>query len=120
MMFPVLLLLLSTAFTCQASSQKVLVLLDDLKTRSTHSLYFNDLISRGYEISFKSASDKKLQLKDWDEWLYDKIVLLAPTATGGQGALIRQPFQAVPSHFGRLLNMEHYDSFEDTKYQRPS
>lgn len=99
MMFPVLLLLLSTVLPCQASSQKVLVLLDDLKTRSTHSLYFNDLISKGCEISFKSASDKKLQLKDWDEWLYDKIVLFAPTATGGQGAFNRQLFQAVPSSF---------------------
>lgn len=82
MMLPILLLLLTTAFTCQASSQSVLVLLDDPKIRSTHSMYFNDLISRGHEISFKSASDKKLQLKDWDEWLYDKIVIFAPTATG--------------------------------------
>lgn len=98
-MFPLLLLLLSTVFTCQASSQKVLVLLDDSKIRSTHSLYFNDVISRGYEISFQTASNRKLQLKDWDEWLYDKIILFAPTATGGQGAFNCQPFQAVPSNF---------------------
>lgn len=88
-MLPVLLLLLSTAFTCQASSEKLLVLVDDLKVRSTHSIYFSDLISRGYEISFKSVNDKKLQLKDWDEWLYDKVILFAPTATGGQSACIR-------------------------------
>ncbi len=82
MIRPVLFLLLAAALTCRASEQKVLVLLDDPLIRSTHSLFFSDLSSRGYEISFKSASDRKLQLKDWDEWLYQKVIVFAPSATG--------------------------------------
>ena len=82
MITPVFILLISAALTCQASTQKVLVLLDDPLIRSTHSLYFSDLTSRGYDIFFKSASDRKLQLKDWDEWLYEKLIIFAPSATG--------------------------------------
>ena len=82
MITPVFILLICAVLTFQASAQKVLVLVDDPLLRSTHSLYFSDLTSRGYDIAFKSASDRKLQLKDWDDWLYDKIVIFAPSATG--------------------------------------
>lgn len=84
MTFPIFLLLLSAAFVRQGMAEKALVILDDPLIQGTHSLYFGDLISRGYEISFKSASDRKLQLKDWDEWLFDKIILFAPSASGRQ------------------------------------
>jgi hypothetical protein len=73
----------------QAASDKVLVLLDDPLVLNTHSQYFSDLIHRGYDLSFRSASDKKLHVKDWDEWLYDKLILFAPTAEGKSSVLLK-------------------------------
>ena len=77
-----LLLLVSTAVCTHAFSDSVLVLVDDPFIRHTHSLYFGDLASRGYSLTFRAAGDKKLQLRDWDQWMYDKIIIFAPTAAG--------------------------------------
>ena len=76
------LLLLCAVICSNASSESVLVLFDDPLIRHTHSLYFGDLTSRGYSLTFRAAGDKKLQLRNWDEWMYDKIIIFAPTAAG--------------------------------------
>jgi oligosaccharyltransferase complex subunit beta len=60
-----------------AASQKVLVLLEGLDLQESHSEFFGGLSSRGYQLDFKQISDKKLQLKNWDEWLYDKVIIFA-------------------------------------------
>ena len=81
-------LLAGSAIAVQTAGKSVLVLVDDPLIRHTHSLYFADLASRGYELTFRAAGDKKLQLRDWDEWLYDKLVIFAPSATGACFGLI--------------------------------
>lgn len=77
-----LFLLLIAAIISRAAADKILVVVDDPLIRNTHSQYFSDLIGRGHDVAIRSAGDKKLQLKDWDEWLYDKLVLFAPRADG--------------------------------------
>ncbi len=62
---------------------KVLVLQDDPLIRSTHSRYFRELHSQGHSVTIKSVTDSNLKLRDWDDWLYDKLVIFAPRATGG-------------------------------------
>ncbi|GAB4821924.1 hypothetical protein N2152v2_008970 [Parachlorella kessleri] len=60
-----------------AASQRVLVLLESLDLQQSHSEFFGGLSSRGYQLDFKQVSDKMLQLRDWDTWLYDKVIIFA-------------------------------------------
>ena len=78
----IVLLLLSAFIPAHASNERVLVLVDDPFIRHTHSVYFGDLTSRGYSLTFRAAADKKLQLRDWDEWMFEKLIIFAPTVTG--------------------------------------
>ena len=73
--------LLSVNFA-QASEKKVLVILEDLQVKSTHSILFGHLRQLGYQLEYKAADDKKLQIRDWDSWLYDKIICFAAAVPG--------------------------------------
>ncbi|KAL5562610.1 hypothetical protein UlMin_032357 [Ulmus minor] len=81
-----LLLTLILPFLCNSFSperptdQRVLVLLDDLALKSSHSLFFNSLQSRGFELDFKLADDPKIGLQRYGQYLYDALILFAPTA----------------------------------------
>lgn len=92
-------LLLAAALLCasaagQAAEQKVLVLLDDPALEQSHSVFLKSLESRGYQVSIKPITDKALQLKSWDDWLFDKLIifgsskgeLLAPAASAQRSA----------------------------------
>ena len=73
------------AALCSTSfAAKVLVLQDDPLIRSTHSRYFRDLHSQGHTVTIKSVTDSTLKLRDWDDWLYDKLIIFAPSATGSK------------------------------------
>ena len=73
------------ALCCKALAAKVLVLQDDPLIRSTHSRYFRELQSQGHTITIKSVTDSNLKLKDWDDWMYDKLVMFTPSVTGREG-----------------------------------
>jgi len=55
-------------------------LLDDLALQSSHSLFFDSLSSRGYALDFKLADDPKIGLKRYGQYLYDGLILFAPSA----------------------------------------
>lgn len=59
---------------------RVLVLLGELSYRDSHSLFFGDLESRGYKLTYLRFDDSDLALSKYGEWLYDHIVLFAPKA----------------------------------------
>lgn len=62
------------------SDQNILVLLDDgLKTKSTHSLFFQSLRDRGYQLDIRSAEDPSLALQEYGRYLYDAAIILAPS-----------------------------------------
>ena len=61
---------------------KVLVLLEDLAIRNTHSEYFQGLTQAGNSLDFKLAESKGLRLREWDDWLYDKLIVFAPSVAG--------------------------------------
>ncbi|XP_047311761.1 dolichyl-diphosphooligosaccharide--protein glycosyltransferase 48 kDa subunit-like [Impatiens glandulifera] len=62
------------------TDRRILVLLDDFAVKSSHSLYFNSLRTRGYELDFKLADDPKIALQRYGQYLYDGLVLFAPKA----------------------------------------
>lgn len=90
-----LLTLAVLAALCSRSlAAKVLVLQDDPLIRSTHSRYFRELHSQGHTVTIKSVTDSNLKLKDWDDWMYDKLVMFTPSATGRECTLM--PVMSLP------------------------
>ena len=57
------------------AEKRVLVLLNDKEMETTHGIFLKGLSARGYAVDVKAITDKSLQLKSWDEWLYDKLVI---------------------------------------------
>ena len=69
--------LLAGAAAAGPSGQRVLVLLNDADAmRTSHARFLADLEGRGYSLDVRAIDDSSLQLKRWDEWLYDKAVVL--------------------------------------------
>ena len=77
-----LLLAIAGARAQSLPEKEVLVLLEDLSLRASHSIFFGDLRSQGFNLHFRSASDKGLKLRDWDDWLYGKLVVFASALPG--------------------------------------
>ena len=65
--------------TSAALKPRTLVLLDDWSLRDTHSIFFRGLRDRGYELTFKLASDATLKLTKYGEFLHDNLLIFAPT-----------------------------------------
>lgn len=61
------------------SGKKTLVLLDNLAIKDTHSIFFSDLTSRGFQLTFKMADDSSLALSKYGEYLYDHLIIFAPS-----------------------------------------
>ncbi|KAK7264321.1 hypothetical protein RJT34_31928 [Clitoria ternatea] len=61
------------------SDRRVLVLLDDFAVKSSHSLFFNSLKSRGFDLHFHLADDPKIALQRYGQYLFDALILFSPT-----------------------------------------
>lgn len=61
------------------SGKKTLVLLENLSIKDTHSIFFDDLTSRGFQLVFKMADDSSLALSKYGEYLYDHLIIFAPS-----------------------------------------
>ncbi|XP_076651862.1 dolichyl-diphosphooligosaccharide--protein glycosyltransferase non-catalytic subunit Ost48 [Halictus rubicundus] len=64
-----------------------LVLLDNLAIRETHSMFFKSLQDSGYTLTFKLADDANLLLTKYREYLYEHLIIFAPTVEEFGGAL---------------------------------
>ncbi|MED6204147.1 Dolichyl-diphosphooligosaccharide--protein glycosyltransferase 48 kDa subunit [Stylosanthes scabra] len=72
--------LLCTCFSPDTpSDRRVLVLLDDFAIKSSHSIFFNNLKSRGFDLDFKLAHDPTISLQRYGQYLYDALILFSPT-----------------------------------------
>lgn len=78
------LLLILVQLSCVFAQMQVLVLLEDLTIRNSHSEYFQGLIEDGFDLECKVADSKDLRLREWDDWLYDKLIIFAPNTAGTQ------------------------------------
>ena len=75
-----LLLVLAAVAECKsATSKKTLVLIENLSMRDTHSIFFNDLSIKGYQLTYKLADDPNLALSKYGEYLYDHLIIFAPS-----------------------------------------
>ncbi|XP_050366703.1 dolichyl-diphosphooligosaccharide--protein glycosyltransferase 48 kDa subunit [Argentina anserina] len=69
------------------TDRRVLVLLDDLAVKSSHSLFFNTLQSRGFDLDFKLADDPKIGLQRYGQYTYDALILFSPTVDRFGGSI---------------------------------
>ncbi|CAH1397281.1 unnamed protein product [Nezara viridula] len=69
------------------SENETLVLLDNLAIKETHSMFFKSLKERGYSLTFKLADDAGLLLSKYGGFLYDHLIIFAPSVEEFGGAL---------------------------------
>ena len=62
------------------TDRRILVILDDSSLKSSHSIFFQSLQSRGYNLEFKLADDRKISLQRYGHYLYDGVILFSPSA----------------------------------------
>merc|ERR1711892_1316733 len=79
------------------ADKRVLVLLENLAVKETHSIYFKNMADAGFDLTFKGADDATLNIKKFGEFLYDHLVVFAPTV----------------EEFGGNLNVETITDFVD-------
>ena len=73
-------ILLASFAECKSgTSKKALVLLENHSMRDTHSIFFDDLKSRGYQLTFRLADDPNLALSKYGEYLYEHLIIFAPS-----------------------------------------
>jgi oligosaccharyltransferase complex subunit beta len=83
-MFKVVTLLLILGLAALANANRnprTLVLLESLKLRDSHSIFFKSLQDRGHKLTFSHVyGDDSVRLERYGEYLYDNLVLFAPSA----------------------------------------
>lgn len=62
-----------------AEASKILALVEDLSVQFTHATFFNSITSRGHEVEFSLADAPDVQIQEFSEWLYDGLIIFAPT-----------------------------------------
>ena len=70
-----------------AGQNRVLVLLDSLSIKESHSIFFNSLSQRGFTLTYKVADDPAIVLKKYGAYLYDHLILFAPSVEEFGGTL---------------------------------
>ena len=78
-------------------AERVLVLVDNLSTKETHSLFFKNLVKDGFTLTFKVADDPNIQLKKYGVYLFEHLILFSPSV----------------EEFGGSLNVESITQFID-------
>ncbi|KAH1009536.1 dolichyl-diphosphooligosaccharide--protein glycosyltransferase 48 kDa subunit [Dendroctonus ponderosae] len=64
-----------------------LVLLENQVIKETHSIFFKSLQDRGYSLTFKIADDSSLVLSKYGEYLYENLIIFAPSVIEFGGSL---------------------------------
>jgi len=82
LVFAALVLQLSTGY-----ASKTLVLLDNWGLRETHSIYFKSLREQGFELTFKTADDANLALVKYGEFLFENLIIFAPSVDEFGGSI---------------------------------
>ncbi|XP_076236975.1 dolichyl-diphosphooligosaccharide--protein glycosyltransferase non-catalytic subunit Ost48 [Calliopsis andreniformis] len=80
-------LYLFAAISIANAGGPILVLLDNLAIRETHSIFFKTLHDSGYTLTYKLADDANLQLSKYGEYLYEHLIIFAPSVEEFGGAL---------------------------------
>ena len=58
---------------------RTLVLLENQHQEFSHSIFFNQLINNKFELTFRLADDSSLALSLFGDYIYDNLLILAPS-----------------------------------------
>jgi oligosaccharyltransferase complex subunit beta len=72
-------LCLTFVYVTASENKRVLVLVDHLGIRESHSTYFKLLKDNGFQLTIKTADDASLSLSKYGEYLYENLVLFSPS-----------------------------------------
>lgn len=82
---------------------RVLVLLESLGARETHSLFFRSLQDRGHQLVFRTADDPSLSLIKFGELSYDHLLVFAPSVEEFGGSITVDEITRFVDEGGNLL-----------------
>ena len=74
--------LLSAVCFAVEPKNRVLVLVDKDNVKQTHSVFLKSLEERGLKVTIKRADDQNLELIKFGDFLYDHLVIFAPSVQG--------------------------------------
>ena len=66
------------------SADNILVILSTYKQKNTHSEYFKEIASLGYELTYKTLYSTRIKLGYDDDYFYSTIILMCPKLEGNK------------------------------------
>jgi len=85
------------------ADKRVLVLLENLTVKETHSIYFKSMADAGYDLTYKVADDATLNIKKYGEFLYDHLVIFSPSVEEFGGNLNAETLTDFIDNGGNIL-----------------
>lgn len=85
------------------NSDRILVLLECLGARETHSIFFRTLQDRGHQLVFRTADDPSLSLIKFGELSYDHLIVFAPSVEEFGGSMTVDEVTRFVDEGGNLL-----------------
>jgi oligosaccharyltransferase complex subunit beta len=64
------------------AQKRILLLRDNAALEKTHSIFLKSLRDRGYTLTVKKADDPSLALIKFGEFLYEHVIVFAPSVEG--------------------------------------
>lgn len=80
-------LLLAMAAVVSTHADRILLLVDNLNVRESHSIFLKSLQDRGHTLTVKSADDPSLALIKHGEFLYENLILFSPSVEEFGGSI---------------------------------
>ncbi|GMT14840.1 hypothetical protein PFISCL1PPCAC_6137 [Pristionchus fissidentatus] len=86
-----------------AAADRVLVLVDHMGIRESHSIFFKSITDRGHSITFKNADEGSLQLIKFGELQYENLIIFAPSADEFGGTITAAEIARFVDQGGNVL-----------------
>ncbi|CAG9802741.1 unnamed protein product [Chironomus riparius] len=99
----ILLIIYSVSQSHAELKKETLVLLDNLATRETHSIFFKSLQDRDFKLTFKLADDPNLQLAKYGEYLYQNVIIFSPLTESFGGSISVEEITQYIDNGGNVL-----------------
>ncbi|KAJ1367452.1 hypothetical protein KIN20_028362 [Parelaphostrongylus tenuis] len=85
------------------TADRILVLLESLGARETHSIFFRSLQDRGHQLVFRTADDPSLSLIKFGKLSYDHLIIFAPSVEEFGGFITVEEITRFVDEGGNLL-----------------
>lgn len=105
------LFIFSSVFFNAVSSDKILVLIDNLEIKNTHSIFFESIKSKGHNVEISMCDDASLKLFEYGELIYNHLILFSPSVEGFFLLLFKKIFLCL--EFGGFISVQEITKFID-------